>query len=111
MRIAHTPTDIATECRQALQGPGGIEAAISLARDKGLSKVKSIIAIRQVTGKSLAEAKEAVHNSQTWADRKASDDDFHREVIEAVGLDREPAESLVDQALDEQVGLRSEYGA
>ena len=57
------------------------EAFLRRLRELGAEKIESIRSVRRLANISLGEAKEVVHFSRTWADRRAADDEFHESVI------------------------------
>ena len=69
------PEDIA-DC------PADPVEAITYLRSKGFSKVQSMLVLAQRFGVPLSEAKPLVHFSEAWADRKASDEAFHDDIID-----------------------------
>lgn len=60
------------------------ESFLQALRAQGATKIESIRALRRSAKISLAEAKEAAHFSQTWADVRESDDRFHEVAIDAL---------------------------
>jgi 3-deoxy-D-manno-octulosonic-acid transferase len=60
----------------------GQEAVIRFLRDRGCGKIESIRILRSVFDIGLAPAKESVDRSETWKDRRASDDQFHEKLWE-----------------------------
>ena len=58
------------------------DAILQTLRGEGFSKVDCIRATVEILRLPLADAKRVVHESQAWADRRESDDQFH-EVLEA----------------------------
>ena len=63
----------------------GEEDALRYLRDAGMSIIQSMRAMTRARGYSLAEAKQLVHGSDTWADQRAANDEFHEQL--ARGLD------------------------
>jgi hypothetical protein len=61
-----------------------VEEIIRALRDDGFSKAPSIKALCDFRLANLAEAKRLIHFSETWADRKAEDEAFHEELVEAM---------------------------
>jgi len=53
-------------------------------RDSGVSILHSIQMLRKLTNVSLAEAKQVVHLSQTWADLREEHDRFHTALEDTV---------------------------
>ena len=60
------------------------EALIAYMRAKGLPKPQCIRALANAMHIGLGDAKNAVHFSPTWGDRRASDEAFHEGVFEAL---------------------------
>lgn len=60
-----------------------MEEVISTLRSNGFSKVNSIKAVAELTGRSLLEAKEVVHSSLTWRDAHEAGEHLH-DVIEGI---------------------------
>jgi ribosomal protein L7/L12 len=71
--------------RARFEAGESVESVIRFLRQEGLWLPKSIKAVRRIAGVSLAEAKELVHFSETWADQRASSDALHKELREALG--------------------------
>ncbi len=66
------------------------ETFLRLLREHGATKIECIRTLRNVAHIGLGEAKEIVHFSPTWADRRASDDAFHDAAEQAIeALQRE----------------------
>jgi hypothetical protein len=64
-------------CRSLKDDGASKEDVLSFLRRAGFSQVFSVMVIVSVWNVSLQEAKECVHLSPTWADRKKDNDDFH----------------------------------
>ncbi|HEY5331849.1 MAG TPA: hypothetical protein VIJ79_18360 [Acidobacteriaceae bacterium] len=60
-----------------------VEEMIARMRERGLPKISSIAVLAAVTKVGLGRAKELVHFSPVWEDRRASDDAFHDSLYEA----------------------------
>jgi hypothetical protein len=58
-----------------------IEEVLRYLRSNGFSVLDSIKVTMRLTGVSLAEAKQVVHTSEAWSDRRAMHDAFHRGLI------------------------------
>ncbi|MDE0803658.1 MAG: hypothetical protein OSA99_10075 [Acidimicrobiales bacterium] len=52
-------------------------------REEGFSQAQSIKATVERLGVPLADAKQIVHLSAAWADRRSSNDEFHRSLDDA----------------------------
>ena len=53
------------------------ETVLGFLRDSGCGKIDSIMIFQIVYGVTHALAKETVHNSETWRDRREGDNNFH----------------------------------
>jgi ribosomal protein L7/L12 len=67
--------------RQISDGGGSTEELIAEMRKFGCSKIESIKLLMGVQGISLGQAKQLVHDSPTWRDRKDSDEQFQEGLI------------------------------
>jgi SOS response regulatory protein OraA/RecX len=65
------------ECRDRLRNGAGVEEILAVLREHGVSKTFSIRAMAELEVADLASAKKIVHFSQTWADVRAGDEEFH----------------------------------
>jgi ribosomal protein L7/L12 len=85
--------EIATELKR--QGTPPEEILISL-RDEGSTIIESIKVMRELHGLSLGDAKDFVHVSRAWADRRELHDAVHERAIEAVAdlASRVPPQTL-----------------
>lgn len=59
-----------------------MEGLLSFLREQGCSKIDSIKALRIFKDMSLEDAKRTVHLSETWADRRESDEAFQARFAE-----------------------------
>ena len=69
--------EVRASSSRSLAGGKSVEDVIRCCRDHDYSKISTICVLVAVQGVSLAEAKPWVHESPTWIDRRASDEDFH----------------------------------
>jgi hypothetical protein len=76
--------DLIAECERRLKAGQDVESIIGYLRASGCSKIDSIALLAGADGIGLAKAKEVVHLSATWADRRASDDKFHEDISRAL---------------------------
>jgi hypothetical protein len=76
-----TREELIAECRRRLEASEGVETIIRYLRASGCSKIDSMAILRGACGIDLAKAKEIVHFSATWADRKALDEKFHEDIV------------------------------
>lgn len=81
-------TDVLEECREKLTRGASVEEVLQTLRVGGFSKVRSMKALVDLQQANVDEAKRIVHYSQTWADRRESDEEFHRSLDEL--LERRP---------------------
>lgn len=77
-----TQEEVLKECRDKLARGEHLEDVIRILRDGGFSKVHSIKALVDLGQGNMNEAKHIVHYSQTWADVRERDEEFHRELGE-----------------------------
>jgi len=54
---------------------------VNFLRRAGLNKIDSIVALHELYGMDLDDAKRLVHESAAWRDRKAADEKLHDELI------------------------------
>lgn len=73
--------------RERLVAGGDLEEVLRFLRANGFSVIDSIKATMELTGASLATAKETVHRSEAWRDRRGTHDEFHRTLVEDVEAD------------------------
>jgi len=72
--------EVSEDARRLTCGGASLEMILMFFREKGFDKIDSINAIRALHGKSMAEAKETVDQSETWSDRFSSDMQFRETV-------------------------------
>lgn len=75
--------DVNERARDLLNERGSWEEVLAVVRADGSSKVDGIRATVEVLGLPLGEAKVLVHNSVAWADRRAADEAFHDNLLDA----------------------------
>ena len=68
---------ILEEAQRLKHNGAGQEAILRFIRDKGGDKIDSSLILEGICGLSQAQAKQAVHDSEVWRDRKSADDSFH----------------------------------
>jgi hypothetical protein len=76
--------ELIAECRRRLEAGEDVETMIRYLHASGCSKIDSIAILKGACGIGPAKAKEIVHFSATWADRKALDEEFHEDIVDAV---------------------------
>ena len=69
--------DLIEECRARSAQGESIERLLEYLRSAGCSKVDSITVIMKARGIDLRKAKELVHFSSAWNDRRVVDNEFH----------------------------------
>ena len=74
------PRNLGGDLRELLAGGASLDAALGELRANGASIVECIISVRTVRGCDLAEAKRVVHDSPSWADVMAQNEQFHAEL-------------------------------
>jgi hypothetical protein len=84
LRLSMTREELIAECRRRLEAGEDVETIIRYLRATGCSKIDSIAVLKGACDIGLAKAKETVHFSATWADRKASDEKFHEDIVDAL---------------------------
>ena len=77
------PRDFQRDLRKQLADGKSFDEALSQIRIQGASILESIMAVQKFRGCDLAEAKKLVHFSNTWADVRQRNEDFHRELAQA----------------------------
>jgi hypothetical protein len=78
-----TREELIAECRRRSEAGEDTESIIGHLRASGCSKI-DCIAVLSACGLGLAKAKEIVHFSATWTDRKAIDEKFHDDIVDAL---------------------------
>ena len=78
-----TRQELIAECQHRSEAGEDVEAIVRYLRTSGCSKI-DCIAVLSACGLGLAKAKEIVHFGATWADRKAIDEKFHDDIIDAL---------------------------
>jgi 3-deoxy-D-manno-octulosonic-acid transferase len=68
---------ILEEAQRLKHNGAGQEAILQFIRDKGGDKIDSSLILEGICGLSHAQAKQEVHDSEVWRDRKSADDSFH----------------------------------
>jgi hypothetical protein len=61
-----------------------LENVLSFLRGSGCSKLESIAVVASCSEIGLARAKEVVHLSAVWNDRRVSDDALHETTVNAI---------------------------
>lgn len=65
------------ELRRRLSSDTSPSDLVAGMREMGLDKIDSMKFLREYGGMSLPQAKDAVHTSSAWDDRRATDDNAH----------------------------------
>jgi hypothetical protein len=84
LRPSMTRQELIAESRRRLQAGEDVETIIRYLRASGCSKIDSIAVLEAACDIGLAKAKEIVHFSATWADRKALDEKFHEDILDTL---------------------------
>jgi len=85
------------EVARAMLGAGSDwEAVLPELRRLGASPIGSIKVVRILKGVSLREAKEVVHFSAAWTDRREAHEQVHAQALGAVAIFRSPHESMFE---------------
>ena len=61
-----------------------IESLLKFLRSSGCSRIDSIAVIAKACNTGLAKAKELVHFSSAWNDRRTADEKFQENLIDAI---------------------------
>lgn len=80
-----------------------IEAMCQRMADAHLEKIAAIKLLREATHSTLSEAKQTIHFSKAYSDRRASDDAFHASVVQALESEGLPEPESGDR-LNSRVG-------
>jgi hypothetical protein len=75
-----TRDKLIAECKHRSAGGEDVETIVGHLRTSGYTKIDSIAILNATYGIGFAEAKKIVHFSPTWADTRASDDNFHESI-------------------------------
>lgn len=73
---------LVSECKKMDAQGKNTEEILHFLRSQGCCKVTSIAVLAKTLAVGLGQAKEMVHTSQTWADVRARDDQFHASLSE-----------------------------
>ena len=81
--VNHTPDAASVaECRQLKQAGADRERIIAFLRSRGLSRIETIAVLREAYDISLKQARQAVHVSAAWTDRRQADDETHERLAD-----------------------------
>ena len=69
-------------CQVMIDRGNDLESIISFLRKKGCGKLDSILILSKTKSLSFEQAKNLVHFSQTWKDRRAKDDDLQDKFLD-----------------------------
>lgn len=78
-----TEQDLA-ESQRILDEGGAVDDIIAFMRAQGHGKIESIKVLHDLRKLTLAQAKNIVHFSPAWEDRREADDALHEDVARAV---------------------------
>ena len=79
-----TRDELISECKHRSAGGEDVETIVEHLRTSGCTKIDSIAILNATYGIGFAEAKKIVHFSPAWADTRASDDNFHESIEDAL---------------------------
>jgi len=82
-------TAVASDAERLLQSGADHEIVLAFLRERGFNKLDSIKALVGISGISLGDAKNVVHNSRAWQDVFTRDEEFHaslEKAVQALGL-------------------------
>jgi ribosomal protein L7/L12 len=74
------------ECKQLQEDGKQVEEIILYLRQVTGRKILSMKVMAELLGISIREAKELVHNSNSWADAREGDETFIETIIEAINI-------------------------
>ena len=69
------------QCREMLRVSDDLEGLLLLLRRNGCHKIESIKALITLKRMNLADAKRAVHLSETWADMRQQDEELEAALV------------------------------
>jgi ribosomal protein L7/L12 len=75
--------DLIASLRDSISSGGSREELIRTMKLSGLNQIACIKLLRELSGISLADAKEAVHYSEAWSDHRQSNDALHSAALQA----------------------------
>jgi hypothetical protein len=73
---------ILVACKELFAQSGELEAVVKFLKGLGLSKVESMLCIVESGIAPMSQAKEIVHKSASWDERRQADDAFHKQLQE-----------------------------
>ena len=71
-------------CQAMINQKNDRESIISFLRKKGCEKLDSILILSEATSLKFEQAKNLVHFSKTWKDRREKDDDLHDKILDVL---------------------------
>lgn len=80
---------ILVSCRDIFLKGKGYEPVIEFLKGLGLSKIQSMLYLVESEIASLQEAKEIVHKSIAWAERRDADEEFQERLHDAISGKKE----------------------
>jgi len=90
--------DYTKDLRRLLADGNTLDQSLAALRTKGASIIGCIYAVKKFRDCDLSEAKQMVHLSPAWADRREEHDKFHAEMMEEIA-----------NKMDEQRGAVNDY--
>jgi hypothetical protein len=79
-----TKQEVIDNAHRLAGGGASLEMILMFLREKGFDKIDSINAIRALHGKSMAETKKIIDQSDTWSDRFRRDTQFRETAWKAL---------------------------
>ena len=71
------------QSQAVLEKGGTLDAVLRLLRQAGCSKIDAMRVVKALEDVPLGEAKRLVHFSDAWQERRAEDERFHDELVQA----------------------------
>lgn len=76
--------DVLAAVQRLITEEGDLDGAIQLLRGEGIDKIATIRLLVEKFGYTLARAKQAVHQSEAWADRSVVDEEIWKKIQSSV---------------------------
>ena len=77
------PAEVVARVKEMRDAGSGLEAIVQMIRDSGLFQGQTYKLLRQHCGLSYQDAKQAIHESQTWADVCEATEELHETAYQA----------------------------
>jgi hypothetical protein len=92
--------DYSKDLRRLLADGNTLDQSLAALRAKGVGIIPCISAVKKFRGCDLAEAKEIVHSSSAWADKREEQEQFYRELNEIGAMPRHHPRPADDFTVD-----------